>query len=94
MWTDIPPIGARAAERLGYPTQKPLALLERILNVSSNEGDVVLDFFAGSFTTAAVAQRLGRRWICGDKDADYVYLGEKRLKESTQMELELEGSIQ
>jgi len=63
MWTDIPPIGARAAERLGYPTQKPLALLERILNVSSNEGDLVLDPFCGCGTTIDAAQKLGRRWI-------------------------------
>ncbi len=63
VWTDIPPISARAAERLGYPTQKPEALLERIIAASSNEGDVVLDPFCGCGTAIAVAQRLGRRWI-------------------------------
>ena len=63
MWTDIPPIGARARERLSYPTQKPEALLERIIASSSNEGDVVLDPFCGCGTTVAVAERLGRRWI-------------------------------
>ena len=63
VWTDIPPIGARARERLSYPTQKPEALLERIIASSSNEGDVVLDPFCGCGTTVAVAERLGRRWI-------------------------------
>jgi site-specific DNA-methyltransferase (adenine-specific) len=63
LWEDIPPIGAQAQERLGYPTQKPEALLERILKASSNEGDVVLDPFCGCGTTVQVAQRLNRRWI-------------------------------
>jgi DNA modification methylase len=63
MWTDIPPINAKAAERLGYPTQKPEALLERIINASSNEGDTVLDPFCGCGTTIAAAQKLNRRWI-------------------------------
>ncbi len=63
LWTDIPPIGALAAERLGYPTQKPLALLERIITASSNPGDIVLDPFCGCGTTVAAAQKLGRRWI-------------------------------
>ena len=62
-WTDINPIGAQAAERLGYPTQKPEALLERIIKASSNEGDVVLDPFCGCGTTIAAAQKLNRRWI-------------------------------
>jgi DNA modification methylase len=61
--TDIPPISAQAQERLGYPTQKPEALLERILRASSNEGDVVLDPFCGCGTTIQVAQKLNRRWI-------------------------------
>lgn len=63
VWTDIPPINARAQERLGYPTQKPLALLERILAISSNIGDVVLDPFCGCGTTIEAAQKLGRSWI-------------------------------
>jgi DNA modification methylase len=63
VWADIPPINSQAAERLGYPTQKPLALLERIISASSNEGDIVLDPFCGCGTTIDAAQRLGRRWI-------------------------------
>jgi site-specific DNA-methyltransferase (adenine-specific) len=62
-WTDISPIGAHAKERLGYPTQKPEALLERIIRASSNEGDVVLDPFCGCGTAIAAAHKLGRQWI-------------------------------
>lgn len=63
VWADIDPVNAAAAERLGYPTQKPEALLQRIIAASSNEGDVVLDPFCGCGTTIAVAQRLKRAWI-------------------------------
>ena len=63
LWADIEAIGSQATERLGYPTQKPEALLERIIKASSNEGDVVLDPFCGCGTAIAVAERLKRRWI-------------------------------
>lgn len=63
LWTDIPPLSHAAAERMGYPTQKPLSLLERIIGASSNEGDVVLDPFAGCGTSTHAAQKLGRKWI-------------------------------
>jgi len=63
LWNDISPINSQAAERLGYPTQKPLALLERIINTSSNPGDIVLDPFCGCGTAIAAAQKLGRKWI-------------------------------
>jgi site-specific DNA-methyltransferase (adenine-specific) len=63
VWTDIDRINQAAKERLGYPTQKPEALLDRILRASSKEGDTVLDPFCGCGTTIAAAQRLGRRWI-------------------------------
>jgi site-specific DNA-methyltransferase (adenine-specific) len=63
VWHDIPPINSQAKERLGYPTQKPEALLERIIKAGSNEGDVVLDPFCGCGTTINVAERLHRRWI-------------------------------
>lgn len=62
-WDDIPPINSQAAERLGYPTQKPLALLERIITASSNPGDVVLDPFCGCGTAIVAAQKLGRHWL-------------------------------
>jgi site-specific DNA-methyltransferase (adenine-specific) len=63
VWTDIPPIHNLSTERLGYPTQKPLALLERVVAASSNDGDVVLDPFCGCGTAIAAAQKLGRKWI-------------------------------
>lgn len=63
LWDDIPPISSQAAERLGYPTQKPLALLERIISASSNPGDIILDPFCGCGTAIAAAQKLGRKWI-------------------------------
>jgi len=63
IWDDVLPIQAQASERLGYPTQKPLALLERILQASSNEGDLVLDPFCGCGTAIAAAHKLNRKWI-------------------------------
>jgi site-specific DNA-methyltransferase (adenine-specific) len=63
VWTDLPPIHASSQERLGYPTQKPEALLDRIIAASTNVGDVVLDPFCGCGTAIASAQKLGRRWI-------------------------------
>ena len=63
LWTDIPPINSQAQEALDYPTQKPVALLERIIAASSNPGDVVLDPFCGCGTAIAAAQKLGRRWV-------------------------------
>ncbi len=63
VWDDLPPINSQARERLGYPTQKPVALLERILEASSNPGDVVLDPFCGCGTALVAAEKLGRRWI-------------------------------
>lgn len=66
LWSDIYVINSQAKESVGYATQKPEALLERIVKVASNESDLVCDFFGGSGTTAAVAERLGRRWITCD----------------------------
>jgi site-specific DNA-methyltransferase (adenine-specific) len=63
IWDDIPPINSQAQERLGYPTQKPLALLERIVRASSNPGDVVLDPFCGCGTTVCAAEKLERQWV-------------------------------
>jgi DNA modification methylase len=63
IWTDIPPVNPQAKERMGYPTQKPIALLERIVAASSNPGDIVLDPFCGCGTAVLAAQKLDRRWI-------------------------------
>ena len=81
MVTDIRPISSQASERLGYPTQKPVALLKRILAASSNEGDVVLDPFCGCGTTIDAAQELGRRWIGIDVTHLSISLIERRLKD-------------
>jgi len=80
IWTDIDRINQVAAERLGYPTQKPLALLERIIEASTDEEDVVLDPFCGCGTTVDAAQKLGRHWIGIDVTYIAVDLIEKRLK--------------
>ncbi len=81
VWTDIPPINSQAKERLGYPTQKPLALLERIIQASSNEGDIILDPFCGCGTTVAAAEKLGRKWIGIDITILAINLIEKRINE-------------
>lgn len=81
IWTDVDRIANTSAERLGYNTQKPEALLERIVNASSNSGDLVADFFCGSGTTGAVAERLGRRWIMADLGRFAVHTSRKRLIE-------------
>lgn len=79
IWTDIFPINAVARERLGYPTQKPEALLERIINASSNKGNLILDPFCGCGTAMAVAQKLGRKWIGIDISPTAIKLIETRL---------------
>jgi adenine-specific DNA-methyltransferase len=79
VWTDINPVNSQAREDTDYPTQKPEALLERILKASSNEGDLVADFFCGSGTTAAVAEKLGRKWICSDLGKFGIHTTRKRL---------------
>ena len=80
LWTDIPPINSQAKERLGYPTQKPEALLERIIRASSNEGDVVLDPFCGCGTAVVAAHKLGRQWLGIDITHLAVALMKNRLK--------------
>ena len=81
MIVDIQPIGAQAAERLGYPTQKPLALLERIIQASSNPGDLVLDPFSGCGTCIDAAQSLGRQWIGIDITHLAIAMHKARLKD-------------
>jgi len=78
-WHDISYINSMAKERVGYPTQKPEALLERIIKASSNEGDLILDAFAGSGTTLAVAEKLGRHWIGIDCGKLAIYTIQKRM---------------
>jgi DNA modification methylase len=89
MW-EIPVINPMAHERIGYPTQKPEALLERIIKASSNEGDLVADFFCGSGTTAAVAEKLGRKWIATDLGKFAIHTTRKRLI-GVQRQLKAEG---
>ena len=80
VWTDIAPINSQAAERLGYPTQKPLALLERIIAASSNENDIVLDAFCGCGTALVAAQKLKRQWIGIDISPTACRVMAKRLR--------------
>lgn len=82
IWDDISPLTAHAKERLGYPTQKPVALLERILQVSSNEGDVILDAYCGCGTTVSAAQALNRHWIGIDITYQAISLIIKRLEDN------------
>jgi DNA modification methylase len=87
LWTDIPPISALAAERLGYPTQKPLALLERIIKASSNPNDIVLDAFCGCGTALVAAQNLGRQWIGIDISPTACNVMAKRLRDVCHMRM-------
>ena len=90
VWTDIQSIQSAASERVDYPTQKPEALLDRIVKASSNKGNIVADFFCGSGTTAAVAEKLGRKWIATDLGKFAIHTTRKRMIE-VQRELKQEG---
>jgi len=79
LWDDISPLQSQASERTGYATQKPEALVHRIITASSNPGELVADFFVGSGTTAAVAEKLGRRWIACDLGRFAIHTTRKRL---------------
>ena len=81
IWTDIRPIHNQSQELIGYPTQKPVALLERVISASTNPGDLVLDCFIGSGTTAVAAQSLGRRWIGCDINKGAIQATSKRIQE-------------
>lgn len=81
IWEDLPALGAASAERLGYPTQKPMALLERIIAASTNEGDTVLDAFCGCGTTVAAAEKMNRRWIGIDITYQSIALILRRLED-------------
>jgi adenine-specific DNA-methyltransferase len=90
IWNDVLKIHHLADERVDYPTQKPEALLERIIKASSNANDLVADFFGGSGTTAAVAERLGRKWIVSDLGKFAIHTTRKRLI-GVQRQLKVEG---
>jgi DNA modification methylase len=90
LWIDIFPVNSQANESVSYPTQKPEALLERIIKASSNEGDLIADFFCGSGTTAAVAEKLGRKWITTDLGRFSIHTARKRLI-GVQRELQASG---
>jgi DNA modification methylase len=79
IWVDLSEVNSQALEDTGYATQKPQGLIERIIRASSNEGDLVADFFVGSGTTAAVAERLGRKWIASDLGKFGIHTTRKRL---------------
>ncbi len=79
LWTDINVINPMASERLDYPTQKPETLIERIIQTTTSKGDIVCDFFSGSGTTAAVAEKLGRKWICSDLGKFAIHTTRKRM---------------
>jgi adenine-specific DNA-methyltransferase len=90
LWTDIKYIAGGSKESCNYPTQKPEALLERIIRASSNQGDLIADFFVGSGTTAAVAEKLGRKWIGSDLGKFAIHTTRKRMI-GVQRELKAEG---
>ena len=79
VWTDIRPMHNMSRDRLGYPTQKPRELIERIIRTSSDQGDIVLDCFSGSGTAAEAAERLGRRWIANNAGKLAIYITQRRL---------------
>ena len=85
IWVDIPPVNSQAQERLGYPTQKPLALLDRIIGASSNPNDIVLDAFCGCGTALVAAQNLGRQWIGIDISPTACRVMAKRLRDVCNM---------
>ncbi|MDR2461033.1 MAG: site-specific DNA-methyltransferase [Deltaproteobacteria bacterium] len=89
-WTDINPIQSTSVERQNYPTQKPESLLKRIIKASSNENNIIADFFCGSGSTAAVAEKLGRKWIAADIGKFAIHTARKRLL-GIQRELKKEG---
>jgi DNA modification methylase len=87
LWDDIPNVGGSAKERTGYMTQKPEKLLERIIKLSSNEGDIILDCFCGSGTTCAVANKLGRKFIGIDVNPNAIEISKKRLETQENREI-------
>ena len=94
VWTDIPPVNPMADERGPYPTQKPESLLARLVRASSRAGDLIFDCFVGSGTTAAVAQKLGRRWIACDINKGSIQTTSKRLQKIIEEQIDTAGQAQ
>jgi DNA modification methylase len=94
VWTDINPENSQAIVQTGYPTQKPEDLIARILRISSYYGDLVMDCFVGSGTTAAVAQKLGRRWIAADINKGAIQTTSKRLQAIIQEQIKARETLQ
>lgn len=90
LWNDLPQSGTFGNDKLGYPTQKPEALLKRIIETSSNKGDIIADFFVGSGTSLAVAEKLGRKWIGSDLGKFAIHTTRKRMI-AVQREMKKEG---
>ena len=82
VWTDISPIVPWSKERVKHPTQKPLMLMDRILQIFSNDGDVILDPFAGSGTTAISSIRQGRKYVCFENNKEYFKIMEERIRKT------------
>lgn len=93
VWTDISPINSQAIERVGFPTQKPLALLERIIKASSNPDDIVLDAFCGCGTALVAAQRLGRRWIGIDSSPTACRVMADRLRKDCNLRQDMDFEV-
>lgn len=89
LWDDIPPVSSQSTERMGYPTQKPVALVERIVKTASDEGDVVLDPFCGCGTTLVAAQRLKRKWVGIDISHTACRLMKRRLQDEFKINVQL-----
>jgi len=92
VWTDISHIQQKDPQRTGYPTQKPISLIERIIKGGSATGDIVCDFFSGSGTTAVVAEKLGRKWIVSDLGKFAIHTTRKRMID-VQRELKATGKV-
>lgn len=90
LWNDVNLLSSNSKESVGYPTQKPESLLERIIKMSSNEGNIVCDFFVGSGTTASVCEKLNRKWICTDLGKFSIHTTRKRMI-GVQREMKKEG---
>jgi len=93
IWDDIAGLGTVTSEKIGFDTQKPTALLKRVILASSNEGNLIADFFCGSGTTLAVAEKLNRRWIGVDSSDVSIEVAKKRLENANYNFIQLKEDI-